>query len=165
MALWDEAAFKRMLEIVTSDDAEIKHPSGASRRIALLPEFRDRKNWKVVGFRADPSAPGGHPSIVEKFGSTPQLRLIVQPVTVDAGKVKVHDFTAHLVYSYFTPKEAPKPGFIVAANPDETKFRAILDDLVALKTKLKAKGIDTQGGAPGCPPRAKRRRRRRRFRR
>ncbi len=151
-ALWNEAAFKRMLEIVTSDDAEIKHPNGASRRISLLPEFRDRKNWKVVGFRADPSAPGGHPSIVEQFGSTPQLRLIVQPVTVDGANVKVHDFTAHLVYSFATPKDAPKPGFIPAENPDEKKFRAILDDLVALKAKLKAKGIDTQGAALGVHP-------------
>ncbi len=152
VALWDETAFKRMLEIVTSDDAEIKHPNGASRRITLLPEFRDRKNWKIVAFRADPSAPGGHPSIVDKFGSTPQLRLIVQPVTVEAGNVKVHDFTAHLVYSFFAPKDAPKPGFIPAANPDEKKFRAILDDLVALKTKLKAKGIDTQGAPLGVHP-------------
>ena len=152
VALWDEAAFNRMLEIVTSEDAEIKHPGGAARRIALLPAFRDRKNWKVVAFRADPSAPGGHPSIVDKFGSTPQLRLIVQPVTVEGGKVKVHDFTAHLVYSYFTPKEAPKPGFLPAANPDEAKFRAILDDLGALKAKLKAKGIDTQGVPLGVHP-------------
>ena len=70
---------------------------------------------------APTQAPGGHASIVGKFGSTPQLRLIVQPVTVDGGQVKVHDFTAHLVYSYFTPKDAPKQGFIPAASPDETK--------------------------------------------
>jgi hypothetical protein len=152
VALWDEAAFNRMLEIVTSDEAEIKHPGGASRRIALLPAFRNRKNWKVVAFRADPSAPGGHPSIVDKFGSTPQLRLIVQPVTVEAGKVKVHDFTAHLVYSYAAPKEAAKPGFLTAANQDEAKFRAILDDLGALKVMLKAKGIDTQGVPLGVHP-------------
>ena len=141
-----------MLEIVTSDAAEIKHPSGATHRIALLPEFHDRKNWKVVAFRADPSAPGGHPSIVEKFGSTPQLRLILQPVTVDGTTVKVHDFTVHLVYSYFTLKEAPKPGFIPPANPDTVKFQAILDDLAALKSKLKAKGIDTQGVPLGVHP-------------
>ena len=48
-----------MLEIVTSDEAAIKHPNGATRRIGLRPEFRDRKNWKVVAFRADPSAPVG----------------------------------------------------------------------------------------------------------
>src|SRR5436190_1162699 len=74
VALWDETAFKQMLEFVTSDEAAIKHPDGATRRIGLLPEFRDRKTWKVVAFRADPSAPGGHPSMVDKFGSKPQLR-------------------------------------------------------------------------------------------
>ncbi len=150
--IWDDTAFKRMLEIVTSDEAAIKHPNGATRRIGLRPEFRDRKNWKVVAFRADPSAPGGHPSIVEKFGSTPQLRLVLQPVTLEAGNVKVHDFTVHLVYSYFTPKEAPKPGFVPPANADTNKFRQILDDLAALKAKLKDKGIDTQGLPLGVHP-------------
>ena len=57
VAIWDETAFKQMLAIVTSDAAAIKHPSGATHRIGLRPEFRDRKMWKVVAFRADPSAP------------------------------------------------------------------------------------------------------------
>ncbi len=136
----------------SSDDATIKHPNGTTRRIGLRPEFRDRKNWKVVAFRADPSAPGGHQSIVDKFGSTPQLRLILQPVTVETGNIKVNDFTVHLVYSYFTLNEAPKPGFVPPANPDTIKFRQILDDLAALKAKLKKKGIDTQGVPLGIHP-------------
>ena len=152
VALWDETAFNRMLDIVTSNDAAITHPSGKSRRIALLPEFRDRKTWKVVAFRADPSAPGGHPAIVEKFGSSPQLRLILQPVTVEGGKVKVHDFTAHLVYSYSTPKGVNIFGVFAPQNPDMVKFRAILDDLANLKAKLKARGIDTQGVPLGVHP-------------
>jgi len=151
-ALWDETVFKQMLAIVTSDAAAIQHPNGVTRKIALRPEFSDRKTWKVVAFRADPSAPGGNQTIVDKFGSTPQLRLILQPVTVESGVVKIHDFTAHLVYSYFTLKEAPKDGFIPPANPDIVKFRAILDDLAALKAQLKHNGIDTQGMPLGVHP-------------
>ena len=152
VAIWDETAFKQMLAIVTSDAAAIKHPSGATHRIGLRPEFRDRKMWKVVAFRADPSAPGAHQTIVDKFGSTPQLRLILQPVTVEGEKVKVHDFAVHLLYSYFTPKEAPKEGFLPPANPDTVKFRAILDDLIALKAQLRTNGIDTQGLPLGVHP-------------
>ena len=66
--------------------------------------------------------------------------------------MKVHDFTVHLVYSYFTLKEAPKPGFVPPANPNLDKFRQILADLAALKAKLKEKGIDTQGVPLGVHP-------------
>ena len=152
VSIWDEAAFKQMVAIVTSNATAIKHPSGAMHRITFRPEFRDRKTWKVVAFRADPSAPGAHPTIVDKFGSTPQLRLILQPVTVQGGKVKVHDFAVHLLYSYFTPREAPRVGFLTPANPDMVKFRAILDDLLALKAELRTKGIDTQGVPLGVHP-------------
>ena len=152
VALWDETAFNRMLDIVTSDAAAITHPSGKTRRIALLPAFRDRKTWKVVAFRADPSAPGGHPAIVAEFGSSPQLRLILQPVTVEDGKVKVHDFAAHLVYAYATPKEITMLGFLPPEKPDMPKFGEILNGLTTLKAKLKAKGVDTQGVLLGVHP-------------
>lgn len=80
------------------------------------------------------------------------LRLILQPVTVDGGNVKVHDFTTHLVYAFSTPKEAAKPGFITPQDPDTAGFKAILDDLAALKSQLKGKGIDTQGMPLGVHP-------------
>src|SRR5207302_1016859 len=50
--LWPEAAFNQVLDLVTGDAATIQHPGGATRKIGLLPEFRDRHNWKVVAFRA-----------------------------------------------------------------------------------------------------------------
>ncbi|HEY2159012.1 MAG TPA: di-heme-cytochrome C peroxidase [Isosphaeraceae bacterium] len=158
--LWPEAAFNRILDLLTGDSATIKHPGGATRKIGLLPEFRDRHNWKIVAFRADPGAPGGHQDILTAFGASPQLRLIVQPVTVVAGKPKVHDFTAHVVYTFIKPPPpgtpGPQPGFLPVAVPDQDKFRSILDDLARLKAMLKAEGIDTQGVPLGVHPGLKR---------
>ena len=154
--LWPEAAFGRMLELVTGEKATLKHPKGATRKIGLTPEIRDRHNWKVVSFRADPGAPGGHQDILTAFGASPQLRLIVQPVTIEAGKPRVHDLTAHLVYTFVKPSPQgaadPRPGTLSAAIPDQDKFRSILDDLARLKAMLKAKGIDTQGMPLGVHP-------------
>jgi hypothetical protein len=158
--LWPEPAFNQILDLVTGDAATIKHPAGATRKIGLLPEFRDRHNWKVVAFRADPAAPGGHQEILTAFGASPQLRLIVQPVTIVDGKPKVHDFTAHVVYTFVKPpppgSPPPKPGVLPVAVPDEAKFRSILDDLARLKAMLKDKGIDTQGMPLGVHPGLKR---------
>ena len=98
-----------------------------------------QSNWKLVAFRVDSSAPGNSKQIQQSFGSFPQVRLIVQPVTEENGKLKVHDFAMHLVYNFVLPSPA------VGAEqgqmrflPDSETFRRIVNDTLGLKTKLLA---------------------------
>src|SRR5262249_22963699 len=100
--------------------------------------------WKVVAVRVDPSAPGCDPKVIALFGSAPQIRLIVQPVTVSgAGAVKVHDLSAHVVYSFVKGLDDPAvPGGPNRFVPDKDKFAAIVAGLKALKG---AAGVPTAG--------------------
>lgn len=93
-------------------------------------KLKSRETWKVVGFRVDPSAPSTDPGVIKKFGSIPQIRLILQPITVSAkGDIEVYDFSLHLPFSY-----AHMDGSIFA--PDKKKFSAIVFDLIELKKYL-----------------------------
>jgi hypothetical protein len=102
--------------------------------------FNDPRTWKVVGFRVDPTAPGGHAGLRKVLGSTPQLRVILQPVTQEGNSVQVHDVTAHLAFSFFkgTPTSMPRV-------PDKDLFGAIVNDLKALKADAEAGGVKTEG--------------------
>ena len=87
-------------------------------------------------------------AIVEKYGSSPQLRVIFQPVDRSGvGKVKVHDVAAHLVYSFLQPTR----GKMGKRIPDKVKFTAILDDLVKLKGPLEGEGHRHARQAAGRP--------------
>lgn len=100
-----------------------------------------RENWKIVGFRVDPSAPStSDENVIKNFGVVPQIRLILQPVTVNEGKVTVHDFTVHLPYSYTTNTSLP-------FKPDTVAFKNILTDVFKLKKYLKdtSEDISTDG--------------------
>jgi hypothetical protein len=150
--LWAPTHFERLLELAESTDAAVKHPNGTTRKIALKPEIRDRKNWKVAGIRIDGGAPGGHSAIVKKFGAAPQLRVVLQPVTVVDGKTVVHDFAAHLVFNFvLEPKKAEK-GFVPVNVADAAAFSPLLNDLLELKKSLKANGVDTAGARLGVHP-------------
>ena len=67
--------------------------------------------------------------MIEKVGSLPQIRLIMQPVTVTPNGIVVHDYTAHLAFSYLLNAQPP-------FKPDREKFAAILHDLRQLKGAL-----------------------------
>lgn len=109
--------------------------------------FKNRKNWKIAGVRVDPSAPGTAPMVTRALGSIPQIRLIMQPVTVsDSGEVVVHDVAAHLVFNFVQRFEPAADGTgPPRAIPDTIAFGAIVRDLVALKGALHDAGIDTAG--------------------
>jgi hypothetical protein len=133
--LWPEKAFETVLNSALS--VSISAPSGRTARIifgGFEGEFKKLATWKVVAFRVDGSAPGSHSPLVQLFGSTPQIRVIVQPVTVRSGTVRVHDFTAHLVFDFvkghLPPANAAGPR---RADPDDETFKALLDDLKRLK--------------------------------
>jgi hypothetical protein len=127
--LWPTAAFQAVLQRVK--ETAVANLGGGASKIrfddGVEDAFKKAATWKVVGFRVDPSAPGGHPDLVKQFGAMPQLRLILQPVTIDAGRIRVHDFAAHLVFGYFTGPAA------LPFTPDRDKFREIVADLAALK--------------------------------
>ena len=144
-SIWPKGAFDLMLK--TADAVRVDK-AGTPSRIRFgerASDFADPKTWKVAAFRVDPLAPGGHSGTVKLFGSTPQLRVIFQPVTVDANDatVTVHDVTAHLAFSFIKPAQTPPPGF--PRVPDKDLFGSVLEDLKALKASAEAGGISTRG--------------------
>lgn len=76
----------------------------------------------------------------------PQIRLVVQPVTVESGKARVHDFAAHLAFDFVTSAlTRGADGKMIPAVPDKEAFKTIVNDLVALKKQLQEKGVATDG--------------------
>ena len=137
--VWPDAAFTSVME--TAQKTSVTSLAGTPNTITFDEQFKadllKASTWKIVAFRVDPSAPGGQADLVERFGAMPQLRLVMQPVTVDAtGRVRVHDMAAHLVFGYYTGGSAPP------FTPDTARFREMVGDLEALKA---AAGIDTRG--------------------
>lgn len=145
-SLWPRADFDRALELA----AGVRIPSPSPLRdfavIDLPDAFRDPHVWKVVAFRVDGSAPGGHADVVALFGSDPQLRVTLQPVTVrdEDEKVEVHDVAAHLVFHFVAPAE---PGADGGSRPtaDRAAFEAVLADVRAARDAARAAGADTAG--------------------
>lgn len=112
----------------------------------FAPQIKQIDTWKVVGVRVDPCAPGTDKTINQVFGCAPQIRVVAQPVTVSAAGPKIHDLTAHLVFSYLQGVDKPVvPNGPPKAIPDESKFREIVNDLKTLKADLKLAGIETNG--------------------
>ena len=125
-----------------AQDVTVKDGGGTTRHI-IFPtsaDFANRATWKLVGFRVDPSAPSTDHSSISVVGSIPQIRLIMQPVTVGPNGVTVHDFAAHLAFSYVLNMTPP-------FKPDRVTFAAILDDLRKLKGFLLAADppVSTEG--------------------
>lgn len=141
-SVWPKANFDALMRTALEQVA-VKDFAKKERRIKFPASdvFMDRATWKLVAFRVDPSAPSTHEQVIASFGSLPQIRLIMQPVEVTAdGSIFVHDFAAHLPYSYVTNAASP-------FEPDKNKFAAILGGLLELKALL-ARGtpaISTDG--------------------
>lgn len=144
--LWPQAAFESILAIAASDDASvsgfrIKLPSGADKM----------STWKVAGVRFDPSAPGGSPKIIEKFGSDPQIRLILQPVS--GTPPSPQDVTIHLIYSFSEEEKGAIPDDTFRkALPNKTAFLAVVKDLRAVKVLSTELGATTSGKDLGVHP-------------
>lgn len=146
--VWPQSAFDAVLEKAQS--IVVANSAGRENRITFgrfEDAFKNRKTWKVAGVRIDPSAPGTAPMVTKALGSIPQIRLIVQPVTVsDSGEVTVHDVAAHLVFNFVERFEPPADGSgPPRAIPDKVAFGAIVADLVALKVALQDAGVTTAG--------------------
>lgn len=147
--IWPKSVFDTFIK--TAPTVGVTSSAGNTHKISfddgkLRNTFNQQKTWKVVAMRIDPSAPGSSSKMVNERGSVPQIRLIMQPVTVDNfGQVIVHDYTAHLVYSFTKGSHRP-------AVPDQEKFTEIVNDLKKLKANLAASGILTAGKPLGVHP-------------
>lgn len=129
-----EEDFESILNVALSNSA----PSEVSIRFPEL--ATDIQSWKVAGIRIDPSAPGSSPDTIAEFGSYPQIRLVVQPVSEDA---TVHDFTLHLIYDFLTGRQPAGPANVPKGIPNSTKFSDILSDLLELKAFCRSQGFST----------------------
>ena len=135
--VWSDTAFADLLALVDGAATTV-----GSDKVSFSSDLRKRGNWKIAGVRIDPTAPGGHRDLRNKFGESPQIRLVVQPVV----GATVHDVAVHLVFSYVSARDGMKN------TPDRDKFKAILADLMAMKQQCSDAGIQTTGVALGVHP-------------
>ena len=132
LELWPVNVFNKVL--LAAQALQITSSSGRVSQIEFPDPvaFNKQSTWKVVGVRINPASLGAHAQQIETFGEAPSVRLIVQPVTKNAdGTAQVHDFAAHVVFPFIVNA----PG---QPQPDQPAFRAIIEDLKALKTMVEA---------------------------
>jgi hypothetical protein len=137
--LWPKSAFDAVLKA----GPNVTFPRGSGIdpfRIEIPPELGSPAAWKVAAIRFDASAPGSHSDLIARFGSTPQIRLILQPVTGQPPRVR--DFAAHLVFDFLTPPNAESPQ---RANPDRERFGQIVDELRQIRQAAIEAGAPTRG--------------------
>ncbi len=142
--VWSDLQFQSLLDVVNSDATEVE-----GTRIEFDPDFSSKDNWRIAGMRIDPTAPGADPKLIAMFGSSVQIRLIVQPVTVRSSGVRVHDTAVHLVYSFNKGRDPSNPRRNI---PDNDKFKAILDDVLHLKAISRAGSAPTEEAPLGVHP-------------
>jgi hypothetical protein len=131
--VWPVAVFQQFLAIAAGPAAQV---DGTQARIGLPAEAQTIDGWFIAGIRIDAGAPGLSSDILAQFGRSPEIRLIVQPVTRNPdGTPKVDDIAAHLIFD-FTLLPQLSPGCLPRQIPDLTTFNAIVADLATLRTKL-----------------------------
>src|ERR1700728_524994 len=92
--VWSDTTFQRFIAIAGSAAGGVTD----SNKIGLSDVTKKIEAWPIAGVRFDAGAPGLSDAIIEEYGQSPQIRLIVQPVIREAdGTVTVVDTTAHLV--------------------------------------------------------------------
>lgn len=139
--IWTEESFNKVLDMAKDSLQIPNYPSPPKyKQIQFVYTDIDsallkRENWKVVGFRIDPSAPStSDTKTINKIGIIPQIRLVLQPVTLNKkGVVIVHDFAVHLPFSYTLSGEIRIGS---AYTADTMAFKEILNDIIILKKYL-----------------------------
>jgi hypothetical protein len=133
--VWTDAAFQQFLAIAASPAAEV---SGTQSRIGLPADTQSINAWFIAGIRIDAGAPGLADDIRGQFGQSPEIRLIVQPVTRNTdGTITVNDIAAHLIFDFVLAPDAPaQVGCFPRARPNLVEFKAIVTELATLRTKL-----------------------------
>jgi hypothetical protein len=154
--VWSDGAFAQFLGIAASPAAMV---AGTSDRIGLPAEVKSIAAWHIAGIRFDPGAPGLTDAIIKQYGQSPQIRLILQPVTKnDDGTLDVHDITAHLIFSFLTGAQPPaEKGCFPRPTPDLAAFQQIVGEIADLRTRLRdgklgANKVTTSGKPLGVHP-------------
>ncbi|MEP3046350.1 MAG: hypothetical protein ABJL55_01015 [Roseibium sp.] len=148
LTIWPDGPFTQLLDIASSDAGVV---AGTNRRIHIPDLLRNKDAWVVAGIRIDPGAPGLSDKMTKEFGRSPQVRLIVQPVSLQNddpvaastpadAKVKVHDIAVHLVFSFiagvtFQDGEDPRM-FLPSFVPDDEAFTPVVRAIADLKRDL-----------------------------
>ena len=153
--IWPAAAFKQFIDNANGPAAKI----GDNHQLKLPLDALNIKSWRIVALRIDPGAPGLTPEIQAQFGQQPQLRFILQPVSVSNGAVTVHDVTAHLIYSFTSEGLDPpaQPGCLGRSKPDLEAFKSVAKDFAMLRDGLRegrfgGVKIETNGKLLGVHP-------------
>ena len=133
--VWTNAVFKQFIAIANGPQGQV---AGTKFRIGLPVEVQSIDSWFIAGIRIDAGAPGLSSDIRSQFGQSPEIRLIVQPVTRNAdGTPHVHDIAGHLIFDFLTGLDVPaQADCLRRPKPDLEAFKAIVTDLIVLKTKL-----------------------------
>jgi hypothetical protein len=135
--LWSPAAFQDFVSLAETD-VSVRE---IGFRIGLPVDAHTVDVWYVAGVRFDPGAPGLSPAIAEQFGQFPEIRLIVQPVSVTGTTVTIHDYAAHLIYDFLKPVQPNPPAQLGCAPkfiPDTDAFNSVVTAVFDLKNKLAA---------------------------
>lgn len=153
--VWSDDVFQQFLGLAGSSFAQV---SGTQTRIGLPAEAQVKANWFVAGIRIDAGAPGLSSDTQAQFGRSPEIRLIVQPVTRNAdGTAKVDDIAGHLIFDFGTFTTPVLPGCLPMRVPDLDAYNSIIADVAAMRTKLAtgqlgADKVSTAGMALGVHP-------------
>jgi hypothetical protein len=143
--VWSPATFQAFVTLAEADS----FVSETNSRIGLptdAPDAHTIDAWFVAGVRFDPGAPGLSKPIADQFGQLPEIRLIVQPVSITGTSVKVNDYAAHLIFDFVRGADKPvQPGCGPHFVPDTDAFNSILNDIVALRDRLASGAV---GGTP-----------------
>lgn len=134
--VWSDAAFQRFITIAESSAGSVTD----SDKIGLSDAAKKIDAWHIAGVRFDAGAPGLSDAIIEEYGQSPQIRLIVQPVIREAdGTVTAVDTTAHLIFSFAKQELLPpsKLGCFPRPVPDLVAFKQIVAEVAALRSKLR----------------------------
>lgn len=132
-AVWSPTVFQNFLSLVESKASLVPE---LNAQIGLPQDAHKINAWFVAGVRFDPGAPGLDPAIIEQFGQLPEIRLIVQPVSVSGNSVTIHDYAVHLIFDFVTLGTPAQPGCRPRLLPDQAAFNSILSDVADFKNKL-----------------------------
>jgi hypothetical protein len=154
--VWPDAAFQQFVAIAASTAAQV---ASTQSRIGLPREAQSIDTWFIAGIRIDAGAPGLSNDVRGQFGQSPEIRLIIQPVTRNPdGTPSVHDIAGHLIFDFTRAPNVPAQADCFRRPlPDLDAFETIVADLAALRTKLSdgqlgANKIMTAGVPLGVQP-------------
>jgi len=158
-----EALFQEVMALITGPST-LTTPNGSlnidagaipgtGRRINFPGQNR-RSDWVLAGIRIDPGAPGLSEDIFNVFGKSPQIRLILQPVSQSNDVINVTDGSLHLVYAFHGPDNpTARASCILHNTPDMANFENAVDDLKTIKDNFQTNhGILTDGRPLGIHP-------------